>query len=756
MISEPAIRYDAVVQAQWFEPEWIGDDPTDSPLFTELNPVQREAVAAIDGPVVVVAGAGSGKTRVLTYRIAHLIRDLKVPPASIVAITFTNKAAREMKDRVARLVGGAVNQMWVSTFHSACVRILRRDASRFGYRSSFSIYDEADSVRLITQCIKDLDLDTKRFPPRNVKAVISNAKNELIDYESFSRTDSGFYHEQVSDIYRLYQQRLLEASAMDFDDLLMVTVELLGAFPDVLEHYQSRFRYVLVDEYQDTNKAQYMLVKMLTESHRNLCVVGDSDQSIYRWRGADVRNILDFEKDYPDARVIVLEQNYRSTSNILDAANSVIANNPRRQSKHLWSDRGLGDKIIRFEGEDEHDEAGYIVDQVESLIDDGHNPSDVAVFYRTNAQSRIIEDVFVRRGLAYTVIGSVRFYERREIKDVLAYLRSVVNPDDQVALKRIINEPKRGIGDTTIAHVDRFSQSNGITFFEALKRADEINSLNSGAVRRIQDFLAVMELIAERAENGTVESAVVAAIEDSGYAQYLEAERTIEALGRLENLREFQGVAAEFEESNAGSVIDGEPFDDMTTLRRLEVFLEQTALVNDVDALDDGAGAVTLMTLHTAKGLEFPVVFLAGMEDGVFPHMRTLGEPAELEEERRLAYVGITRAEQKLFLTSAWSRTLWGATNYNPPSRFLKEIPTNLIEAAEKRNRNARAESAAGPSHTVSSSEISAGDRVRHDKWGLGTVQEVVGGGDRAEAVVIFEAEGKKRLLLAWAPLERV
>jgi DNA helicase-2/ATP-dependent DNA helicase PcrA len=744
------------MQAQWFEPEWIGDDPTDSPLFRDLNPVQREAVAATEGPVVVVAGAGSGKTRVLTYRIAHLIRDLKVPPASVMAITFTNKAANEMKERVAHLVGGAVKQMWVSTFHSACVRILRRDAARFGYRSGFSIYDEADSVRLITQCVKDLDLDTKRFPPRNLKAAISNAKNELIDFESFANTDSGFYHEQVADVYRLYQQRLLEASAMDFDDLLMVTVELFGAFPDVLQHYQNRFRYVMVDEYQDTNKAQYMLVKMLTDGHRNICVVGDSDQSIYRWRGADVRNILDFEQDYPDARVIVLEQNYRSTSNILDAANALIANNPRRQSKHLWSDQGPGDRIVRFEGEDEHDEAGFIVDQVENLIDEGYNPSDIAVFYRTNAQSRVIEDVFVRRGLAYTVIGSVRFYERREIKDVIAYMRSVVNPDDQVALKRIINEPKRGIGDTTIAHVDRFAQRHQITFFEALEHAEEIDALNSGAVRRIGDFLAVMGLINERADTGTVEAVVISAIEDSGYAQYLESERTIEALGRLENLRELQSVASEFEEANEGAIIDERQFDEMSTRERLEVFLEQTALVNDVDALDEGAGAVTLMTLHTAKGLEYPVVFLVGMEDGVFPHMRALGEPVELEEERRLAYVGITRAEQRLFLTSAWSRTLWGATNYNPPSRFLKEVPSELVEAAEKRDRFARADAKTGPTHTVSSSEISAGDRVRHDKWGLGTVHEVVGGGDRAEAVVNFDGEGRKRLLLAWAPLELV
>ena len=743
------------VQAQWFLDDVPLDDaPVDSPLFDELNPVQREAVAATEGPVLVVAGAGSGKTRVLTYRIAHLIRDLNVSPAAILAITFTNKAAAEMRERVGALVGGAVRSMWVSTFHSACVRILRREAHRLGYRSGFSIYDEQDSLRLVTQCIKDLDIDPKRLPPRNVRAVISNAKNELIDYEAFARQDDGFHHEQVSDVYRLYQQRLLAASAMDFDDIIMITVELFGAFPEVLAQYQSRFRYVLVDEYQDTNRAQYTLVRQLTDAHRNLCVVGDSDQSIYRWRGADIRNILDFEKDYTDARVVVLEQNYRSTETILEAANSVIANNPRQQPKRLWSDRGEGARIVRFEGEDEHDEAGFVADQVESLIDEGFNPSDIAVFYRTNAQSRVLEDVLVRRGVSYKVIGSVRFYERREIKDAIAYLKAIVNPDDQVAIKRIINEPKRGIGNTTVGHVDRFAESQGIGFFSALRRASEIGPLNSGAVRRIEEFCAVIDRIATAAEDG-VEPAVRSVLEDTGYVDALEAERTIEALGRIENLRELVSVASEFESNNEGSVIDGDEWETIEPIRRLEIFLEQAALVSDTDEIDDGAGAVTLMTLHTAKGLEYPVVFLVGLEDGIFPHMRSLGEPAEMEEERRLAYVGITRAQDRLFLTSAWSRTLWGSTNYNPTSRFLKEIPPHLLESSGKRSRKASTERWSGPSHTVDAGEIGVGDRVRHDKWGMGTVREVVGTGDKAQAVVNFDSEGKKTLLLAWAPLTK-
>ncbi len=736
---------------------WSQDDLlVDSPLLADLNPSQREAVAATEGPVLVVAGAGSGKTRVLTHRIAHLIRDLNVSPDSILAITFTNKAADEMRSRVSRLVGRATRAMWVSTFHSACVRILRREAHRLGYRSAFSIYDEDDSVRLITICVKDLDLDPKRFPPKAIKAAISKAKNELIDYESYASSGEGFYHEQVADVYRLYQQRLLEASAMDFDDLLMITVELFGAFPDVLAHYQERFRYILVDEYQDTNRAQYILVRRLSEKYRNLCVVGDGDQSIYRWRGADIRNINDFEKDFPDARVVVLDQNYRSTDTILDAANAVIANNPRRTPKRLWSDRGKGEPIIRFEAEDEHDEAGFVADEIERLIELGYNLADVAVFYRTNAQSRVIEDVLVRRGVPYTVVGSVKFYERKEIKDALAYLRSLVNPDDAVALKRIINEPRRGIGDTSIGHVDRFAEANRIPFGEALRRAREITQLTARAERQILEFAGLLDMMTMKADMGGVAGAVDSVMHDTGYMAALESEKTIEALGRIENLRELSSVAHEFESSNEGAVINGQEWDDLPNVSRLELFLETVSLQSDVDELEEGAGAVTLMTLHNAKGLEYPAVFLAGLEDGIFPHMRTLGDPEEMEEERRLAYVGITRAQDRLYLTSAWSRMLFGGTNYNPPSRFLKEIPADLMEKAGKRARTTSAESSWSGRSTVAATDIGPGDRVRHDKWGMGTVREVIGSGDRAEAEVVFDGEGKKRLLLSWAPLEKV
>ncbi|HEX2153583.1 MAG TPA: DNA helicase PcrA [Acidimicrobiia bacterium] len=750
------------MQTHWFADDdvdtggaWLADAPTDSPLFEGLNPSQREAVAATEGPLLVVAGAGSGKTRVLTHRIAHLIRDLRVKPDQVLAITFTNKAANEMKARVSQLVGGGRRSMWVSTFHSACVRILRAEAHRLGYRSGFSIYDEADSVRLITQVIKDLDLDTKRFPPRSVKAIISNGKNELVDFETFGQRGDGFYHEQVADIYRLYQQRLLEASAMDFDDLLMITVEVLAAFPEVAREYQNRFRYVHVDEYQDTNHAQYVLVKQLVAEHRNLCVVGDADQSIYGWRGADIRNIRDFEKDFPDARIIVLDQNYRSTETILKAANAVIDNNPSRTPKNLWSDRGDGLAIVRFEAEDEHDEAGFVADNVDSLLDEGYNLADIAVFYRTNAQSRVMEDVLVRRGIGYTVVGSVRFYERKEIKDALSYLRVLINPDDQVAVKRIINEPRRGIGNTTIGHVDRFAERERISFFAALRRADEIGALNSRAQNSLAEFVALIDHLGESLDEGGVPAAVDAVLNDTGYLEALESERTIEAMGRVENLKELRSVAAEFVESNEGSVIAGEEWDELPPSRRLEVFLETTALSSDIDEWEEGGGAVTLMTLHTAKGLEFPVVFMVGMEEGVFPHMRTLGEPHELEEERRLAYVGITRAQERLFVTSAASRMLYGGTNYNRRSRFVDEIPDELMERAAKRKRQRRSEQVAGPRTTVSPGEIGPGDRVRHDKWGLGTVREITGSGDRAEAEVMFDVEGKRRLLLAWAPLEK-
>ncbi|OFW65800.1 MAG: ATP-dependent DNA helicase PcrA [Actinobacteria bacterium RBG_16_68_21] len=726
--------------------------PVDSPLFDDLNPTQREAVAATEGPVLVVAGAGSGKTRVLTYRIAHLIRDLGVSPYSILAITFTNKAANEMKERVAQLVGGVSRGMWVSTFHSACVRILRRDASVLGYKSQFTIYDDLDSRRLIEYCVRELDLDTKRYPPKGIRAAISKAKNELVDFESFAAQGSGPYHERVAEVYRRYQQRLLEASAMDFDDLLMVTVELFGAFPKVLEHYQDRFRYVLVDEYQDTNRAQYRLVQLLTGKSHNLCVVGDSDQSIYAFRGADIRNILEFERDYPAAQVIVLDRNYRSPQTILDAANAVISNNGGRKPKHLWTDLGTGQPVTVYRAEDEHDEAAFIAEQLGALEDQGLRLSDAAIFYRTHAQSRVLEEVMVRYGIPYQVIGGPKFYDRREIKDVMAYLKAIVNPSDTVAMKRILNVPKRGIGDTSVGHIDRIAEAERVTFFEALARAAENPRLSARAVNAIAEFMALMNLLVGAAAEGP-RAALQAVLDDTGYLTDLEREGTIEALGRVENLRELVSVAAEFEESGPLADFGDERWDEMDGLRRLELFLESVALVSDVDALEE-SGAVTLMTLHNAKGLEFPVVFIAGMEEGVFPHMRSLGDPQQLEEERRLAYVGITRTKQFLFLTHATTRNLFGATNYNSPSRFLGEIPDGLMAEADKRARRPDRE-AAQPRPTLGGGDVAGGDRIRHRQWGLGTIVSIDGEGDRAEAIVRFDEAGEKRLLLAWAPLER-
>ncbi|MBN2113367.1 MAG: DNA helicase PcrA [Acidimicrobiia bacterium] len=726
----------------------------DSPLFAGLNPAQREAVAATEGPLLVVAGAGSGKTRVLTYRIAHLIRDRGVSPYAVLAITFTNKAADEMKQRVASLVGGVSRGMWVSTFHSACVRILRRDAPMLGYRSTFSIYDDIDARRAVEYCVRDLGLDPKRFPPKAIHAAIGKAKNELIDFESFASQGGGLYHERVADVYRLYQQRLLEASAMDFDDLLMVTVELLGAFPQVLEHYQDRFRYLLVDEYQDTNHAQYRLVQLLGAKHRNVCVVGDSDQSIYAFRGADIRNILEFQRDYPDARVVVLDRNYRSTQTILDAANAVISHNRGRQPKHLWTDLGVGDPVTVYRAQDEHDEAAFIAEEVGVLGDAGIPPSSIAVFYRTHAQSRVLEEVLVRYGVPYQVIGGPRFYERREVKDVLAYLRVLVNPADEVALKRIINVPKRGIGSTTIGHLERAAEAEGEGFYGALLSAGDNPRLEGRARRQIADFLAVLEQLGKAAEDGP-RAALQAVLTDTGYEAELKAEGTLEALSRVENLRELLSVASEFEEGGPLGGAGDEEWADLGGRRRLELFLESLSLAADIDSLDEEAGRLTLMTLHNAKGLEFPVVFIAGIEEGVFPHMRSLGDPHELEEERRLAYVGLTRAQRRLYLTLAVARNLFGAPNYNSPSRFLTEIPRSLTAEAPERRRRPGLE-VAHPRPTLSASQLAVGDRVRHGHWGAGKVVSLTGEGDKAEAVVEFDEQGRKRLLLAWAPLERV
>jgi DNA helicase-2/ATP-dependent DNA helicase PcrA len=769
-----------------------------APLLAGLNPVQAEAVTHPGGPLLIVAGAGSGKTRVLTHRIAWLIGEQKVSPFEILAITFTNKAAEEMRSRVAALVGPVAGRMWVSTFHSACVRILRRDASRLGYKSSFTIYDQADSVRLVGYVLRDLNIDAKRFPPRTVHALISAAKNDLVDFERYASSARTIQERRVAEVYREYQQRLLAASAMDFDDLLLVTVSLFQACPDVLARYQERFRHILVDEYQDTNRAQNELVLMLGRGHGNVCVVGDSDQSVYRFRGADIRNILQFEEAYPSATVILLEQNYRSTQTILDAANAVIANNALRKPKALWTEQVGGELITQYYAEDEHDEGTWVATETARLHGggDGHRRAwgDIAVFYRTNAQSRAIEEELVRRTIPYKVVGGTKFYERREVKDLLAYLRAVVNPADEVSLKRVLNVPKRGVGETSVARLDVWAHAHGVTFGEALVRAEEagVTGKALSGITALLTLLADLQAVTgpappaptppspdgdaggdapvgpaevdqaevDLAEVGPADVGPAAVIEmvlaRTGYAAELEAEHTVEAAGRLENLAELIGAARE-----VGDV---------------DTFLEQVSLVADADELDGDESKVVLMTLHTAKGLEFPVVFLVGMEDGVFPHLRSLGDPDELEEERRLCYVGVTRAKERLYVSHAWCRTLWGQTQYNPPSRFLREIPDDLLRRAAGGHDGTRAfrdagsgfrgrerivESAIRGGRTAPSGNgaealgLRAGDDVVHAKWGEGVVLEVSGEGARAEALVRFPSVGEKRLALSLAPLKR-
>jgi DNA helicase II / ATP-dependent DNA helicase PcrA len=724
-----------------------------SSLLEGLNPAQREAVEAVDGPVLVVAGAGSGKTRVLTHRIAHLIRDHGANPFEILAITFTNKAAGEMAARVGGLVGERLGErMWVTTFHKACVRILRRELTRLGYRNGFTIYDAQDSQRLIGQLAKDLGVDDKRLSPRAIQVAISNAKDELVDFETYKQRADGWPEVQIADVYEAYQDRLLRANALDFDDLIVKTVELFQLFDPVLEHYQQRFRYLLVDEYQDTNRAQYHLVNQLAGGYRNVMVVGDHDQSIYAFRGATVQNLLDFEQDFPDATIIPLVQNYRSTQTILDAANAVIRHNTARHPKELWTDQGPGVPIVVYRADEEHDEAAFVAEQVDKLRAEGYSYDDVAVFYRTNAQSRVFEDVFIRVGLPYRVIGGVRFYERKEIKDVLAYARVLVNPDDDVSARRIVNTPRRGIGDRTVEAIDWHARREGITFLEACRQAEHVQGLASRAVGAVTSFVDLLDGLRTALEH---DLAVADLLEEiwtrTGYLAELQAERTIEALGREENLRELKSVATEVQER--GGAAAGMP--------GLEAFLESITLVSDQDELDDAEdGTVTLMTLHTAKGLEYPVVFLVGMEDGVFPHVRSLDDTSQLEEERRLAYVGMTRAEQRLHLSHADHRTLWGGTSYNPPSRFLDEVPEELVE----RRGSSRRLGSSTPARRlrdaevleVAGAEFRVGDRVLHTKFGEGRIVELSGEGERAEAAVDFDDAGRKHLVLAYAPLVKV
>ncbi|MFN8035074.1 MAG: DNA helicase PcrA [Acidimicrobiia bacterium] len=755
-------------------------------LLAGLNPVQREATEAPGGPVLVIAGAGSGKTRVLTHRIAYLIASRRASPFGILAITFTNKAAGEMKERVAQLVGPVAHQMWVSTFHSACARILRREASLLGYRPQFSIYDQSDAVRLTDYVRRDLDLDPKRFPPRKLHAAISAMKNELVSPEDALANARTPPEKKLAEVYAEYQRRLAEASAADFDDLLLLAVRLFREHPSALERWQRRFRYVLVDEFQDTNMAQWELVRMLAADHRNVMVVGDQDQSVYRFRGADFRNLMRFEEEYPEATVIVLEQNYRSTQRILDAANAVIANNAARRPKHLWTEQIGGELITRYQAEDEHDEAHFVANEVTRLSEsDGYRFGDVAVFYRTNAQSRVVEEVLVRAGIPYRVVGGVKFYDRREVKDALAYLRALVNPDDEVSWKRIVNTPKRGVGDTSVNKIASYANGAGITFRDAIRDGAlaGVTGKALGGLRELLEIVAELEGVSERGVAPTVE----AMLERTGYLAELEAERSIESLGRIENLQELVGVAREFDEqlesgdlsglvaiAGVGSEADG-TVGVPTGPARVQAFLEAISLVTDLDEVDGEQSSVTLMTLHSAKGLEYPVVFLTGMEDGVFPHSRSLGEPEELEEERRLCYVGITRARERLYLCHAWSRSLFGATDYYPPSRFLDEIPEELVHAqgAERRSRSGlgahrdavvaaavrqAGAGTAGPAGArgAEGMGLRVGDDVGHEKFGEGIIIDIVGEGDKAEAVVRFREAGEKRLLLAWAPLQKL
>ncbi|MCP2326558.1 DNA helicase-2/ATP-dependent DNA helicase PcrA [Hamadaea flava] len=759
--------------------------PSAEELLAGLNPPQREAVTHSGSPLLIVAGAGSGKTRVLTQRIAYLLAARDVHPGEILAITFTNKAAGELKERVASVVGSRARLMWVSTFHSACVRILRAEHEAAGLKSSFTIYDTDDSRRLMTMVARELDLDPKRYPPRSLVTQVSNLKNELIDPESFQ--PAGPHERVLAEAYTLYQRRLVEAQAMDFDDLIMRTVRLLQSKPEVTDKYRRRFRHVLVDEYQDTNHAQYQLVRELVGETGELCVVGDADQSIYAFRGATIRNILEFERDYPQARTILLEQNYRSTQTILTAANAVIDRNSGRKPKRLWSDQGEGEKIVGYVADSEHAEADWVARQIDALTDkDEARPGDVAVFYRTNAQSRVFEEVFIRFGLPYKVVGGVRFYERKEVKDALAYLRAVTNEDDTVSVRRILNTPRRGIGDRAEACVEALANRDRVSFGAALRRASEAPGISTRAANSIREFVQLMDDAREKARTAPPEEVLELVLTGSGYLTELEGSLDPQDEGRVENLQELVSVAREYTERAA----------DAEEPATLDGFLEQVALVADADQVpsDDPEhqGVVTLMTLHTAKGLEFPVVFLTGLEDGVFPHMRSLSEVAELEEERRLAYVGITRARQRLFLSRAATRSAWGQPQYNPPSRFLEELPPEVThwERTESsattwgggigsgsrerdRDRNssfvggtARATQLASkmgidPSRLATASDLAKvpslepGDRVNHQRYGMGRVLAVEGHGPRAQVQVDF-GDQVMWLVLRHASLEKI
>lgn len=723
--------------------------------LSSLNEAQMQAVTYGDGPLLVLAGAGSGKTRVLTTRIAYLLKEKGVDPYHILAITFTNKAAREMRERIAAVVPDQARDLWVCTFHAACLCILRRQAGFAGYTAHFVIYDTADQKTVLKECLKELNLDEKKFPPAAMSAAISQAKNVLYGPAELEKKSFDYYSRKVCDVYRLYQEKLHRNNALDFDDLLLHTVRLFRENPAVLAYYQDRFRHILVDEYQDTNHAQYVLVKMLAGKHRNLCVVGDPDQGIYGWRGADITNIMNFEKDYPDAAVILLEQNYRSTRAILESANQVISHNRERKPKNLWTAGAAGDPLTVFTARDEHAEANFVVDRIRRWHSHRGTPyNDFAVLYRTHAQSRVLEEKFISAGIPYVIVGGLRFYERKEIKDLLAYLRLLVNPGDRVSLRRVINEPKRGIGEASVEKILARSDELGLPPLELLTGRESIPGLAGKAARAAREFGRVMDSLRSRAPEISVTELVDQVLQETGYQQALEKERTVEAGTRLENLKEFYTVTMDY---------DREYPEDGS----LDDFLAGLSLLTDVDEHREESDRVTLMTLHSAKGLEFPVVFLVGLEEGVFPHSRSLEDRHELEEERRLCYVGLTRARRQLYLSHCWQRTLYGHTRVNEPSRFLRELPPELVSDTDRLEDdtmvptgakavpavNTRSKNTAGP--VAAPVEYRSGDRVLHRKFGPGTVVDVRGRGENAEISIEFPGLGVKTLLARYAPLER-
>lgn len=732
-----------------------------NPIFDTLNDRQCEAVKHTEGPLLITAGAGSGKTKVLTCRIAHLL-ELGVAPYRILAITFTNKAAKEMKERVTNLVGAQADSIWLSTFHSFCAKLLRFEVDGFhGYTRNFTIYDSSDQLVLVKDCLKKLNLDDKQFMPRSVLGTISSAKNVLMDAKAFAAKASDFYEQKVADVYALYQEKLRENNAVDFDDLLFLAVRLLQEKEDVREKYQSRFQYILVDEYQDTNHAQYALTKILAACWRNICVVGDADQSIYAWRGADIRNIIDFTRDYPDAASIKLEQNYRSTKTILHAANAVIDNNESRPKKTLWTENPAGNKIFHYQAQTEHDEADYIAGVIYNRHEISHEPyGDMAILFRTNAQSRVLEEKLMRYAIPYTMVGGTKFYDRKEIKDVLAYLRLLYNPEDSLSLTRIINVPKRNIGATTMEHVAAYAEEQGISLFEALSSTDEI-PVTKRARTSLENFAAMIFDLLNDIEGKDVLSLIETVIKQTGYGDMLdkEAEHDPQGESRKENVGEFLSVAKDYMDSNP----DG----------NLQDFLENVALVSDVDDFESSDSKVTLMTLHAAKGLEFPVVFLTGLDEGLFPHSRTLLDPSQVEEERRLAYVGITRAERQLYVTNATTRTMYGRISAYMPSRFLAEIPPQLMEDYHRKSVMPQSRTTAVPGkqrvsiltkpvasslpkkHAVTDT-FAKGDKVRHKIWGIGTVLDVIGEGTNMQMKIQFPTKGVRQVVVKYAPLEKI